>query len=95
MPIDPNKHGLIEFYEMKYRMMSLLQNDVADQMGIPNEVKRELVDKAGSWRLFREHVEPYDGRVVVCRGSEDGPTALIFISCCTCRCASRKTTTAR
>ena len=50
---------------MKYRMMGLLQNDVADQMGVPNEVKRELVDKAGSWKLFREHVEPYDGRVVV------------------------------
>ena len=58
------KHGFIEFYEMKYKVMNLLQNDVADQMGVPNEVKRELVDKAGSWRLFREHVEPYDGSVV-------------------------------
>ena len=50
---------------MKYKIVILLQTDVADQMGIPNEVNRELVDKAGSWRLFREHVEPYDGRVVV------------------------------
>ena len=64
-PSDPTKHGLIEFYEMKYKIVVLLQTDVADQMGIPNEVKRELVDKAGSWKLFREHVEPYDGRVVV------------------------------
>ena len=45
--------------------MHLLQNDVADQVGTPHEVKRELVEKAGSGRLFREHVEPYDGRVVV------------------------------
>ena len=63
-PTDPTKHGLIELYEMKYKMMTMLQRDVADQMGIPNEVKRELVDRAGSWKLFREHVEPYDGSVV-------------------------------
>ena len=63
-PSDPAKHGLIEFYGMKYRIVILLQTDVADQMGMPNEVKRELVDKAGSWRLFREHVEPYGGSVV-------------------------------
>ena len=63
-PSDPNKHGFIEFYEMKYKIVNLLQTDVADHMGIPNEVKRELVDKAGSWKLFREHVEPYDGSVV-------------------------------
>ena len=42
-----------------------MQTDVADKMGVPTEVKRELVDKAGSWRLFTEHVEPYDGGVVV------------------------------
>ena len=44
-PSDPTKHGFIEFYEMKYKMMILLQTDVADQMGVPTEVKRELVYK--------------------------------------------------
>ena len=39
-PTDPTKHGFIELYDMKYKMMTMLQRDVADQMGIPPEVKR-------------------------------------------------------